>query len=104
MAARNPTPPHALVDERGRPYFLWDSDMTLDELRRQLASSDPEVKAYYIGKIMRQAKPDDVFEFVDARTIRSLWSLVVPHLGTRREMWEWLFEGWERIARESRDR
>lgn len=98
MPALNPTPMHRLVDERGRPYFLWDSDMTIDAFRERLASDDDDVRAYYIGKLMRQAKPDDVFTFVDARAIRSLWPRILPHLGNRREMWEWLFENWSRIA------
>lgn len=97
-----PTPPERLVDARGRPYFLWDSEMTLDVFRAQLASDDDEVRAYYVGKLMRQAKPDDVFTFVDAATIRALWPQILPYLGTRRAMWTWLFEQWDRIAREER--
>ncbi len=91
---------HRLVDERGRPYFLWDSDMTLDAFRACLASEDDEVRAYYVGKLMRQAKPDDVFTFVDGATIRGLWPRILPHLGTRRPMWEWLFESWDRLGDE----
>ena len=31
-----PTPPHLLLDREGRPYFLWDIDMTLDELKEKI--------------------------------------------------------------------
>jgi hypothetical protein len=31
-----PTPRERLVDAHGRPYFLWDVDMTLDEFERAL--------------------------------------------------------------------
>jgi hypothetical protein len=34
-----------MVDAQGRPYFLWDVDMTLDELTRQLAEADVAVRA-----------------------------------------------------------
>jgi len=32
----NPTPPERLVDPQGRPYFLWDVDITLEEFQRGL--------------------------------------------------------------------
>ena len=59
----SPTLPHLLVDADGRPYFLWDCDLKLDEFRERLADPDPDVRAYHLGKLMRQAKPDDVFTF-----------------------------------------
>ena len=37
----SPTPPEKMVDTQGRPYFLWDCDMTLDEFRQGLADPDP---------------------------------------------------------------
>jgi hypothetical protein len=44
---------------------------------------------------MRQAKPDDVFQFVSAHTIRELWPQLEPYLGNTREFWAWLFATWE---------
>ena len=88
MSVANPTPPEKLVDDRSRPYFLWDTDMTLDEFEAKLGDSNPEVRAYFVGKLMRQARPDDVFAFVGLRQIDELWSLLERHplpvvLGTR---------------------
>ena len=37
--------------------------MTLEEFQEGLRNADPDVRAYLVGKLMRQAKPDDVFEF-----------------------------------------
>jgi hypothetical protein len=85
-----------MVDDQRRPYFLWDSDMTIDEFREGLRSSNPEARAYLIGKLMRQAKPDDVFTFVSPREIRESWSLLVRYLGKTRDFWAWLFETWEK--------
>lgn len=70
----NLTPATALVDRQGRPYFLWDLNMT--------------------GKLMRQAKPDDVFTFVKLATIRELWPLLERYLGDKRPFWTWLLERW----------
>jgi hypothetical protein len=88
----NPTSPEHLVNAEGQPYFLWDSEMTLEQLRSGLQDPDPEVRAYLAGKLMRQAKPDDVFTFLTAREIRQLWPRLERYLGKTREFWTWLFE------------
>jgi hypothetical protein len=83
-----------MVDAAGRPYFLWDVDMTLDEFRRRLADPDPDVRGYLVGKLMRQAKPDDVFEFVRLADIVTLWPRLERYLGKTRDMWRWLLGQW----------
>jgi hypothetical protein len=94
----NPTPPERLTDQNGHPYFLWDSEMTLDEFRQALRDLDPDSRAYLIGKLMRQAKPDDVFTFVSRREIRELWPRLERYLGKSRAFWTWLLEAWEEQA------
>lgn len=94
-----PTPLDRLVDAQGRPYFLWDDDMTLATFRERLRDSDPEVRAYFIGKLMRQAKPDDVFLFVSFDEIVREFSAVERYLGNTRDFWAWLIERWSRVAR-----
>jgi hypothetical protein len=81
MSLLAPTPPDRLVDAKGRPYFLWDEDLTIDAFRSRLRDSDPEVRAYYRGKLMRQAKPDDVFTFVTLAEITELFPFVARYLG-----------------------
>ena len=44
--------------------------------------------AHFLGKLMRQAKPDDVFVFVSVAEIRRFWSWIL-------ELWE----GEERVRR-----
>ena len=98
MSVLNPTPPDRLVDAVGRPYFLWDVDLTLDRFRALLDSDDLEVRAYLVGKLMRQAKPDDVFQFVTLAEVRDLWPRLERHLGRSREFWRWLLGVWEEGA------
>jgi hypothetical protein len=95
MSVLAPTPPERMVDAKGRPYFLWDEDITLDMFRARLADPDVEVRAYYLGKLMRQAKPDDVFTFVTLREVRELFPLVVRYLGRTREFWTWVLDQWK---------
>ncbi|MDZ4772480.1 MAG: hypothetical protein SGI72_05035 [Planctomycetota bacterium] len=101
MSILNPTPPDRLVDAQGRPYFLWDVDMTLDRFREVLAGEDPEVRAYFVGKLMRQAKPDDVLQFVTVNEMRELWPSVDRYLGRTREFWRWILTVWPSEPRDA---
>lgn len=92
MSVLNPTPPERLVDAQGRPYFLWDVDMTLERFRELLADDDPEIRAYLIGKLMRQAKPDDALQFVSVDEMRRLWPQVERYLGRSREFWRFILD------------
>ncbi len=89
-----PTPPEHLLDQQGRPYFLWDCDVDDAGLRARLADPDPVVRGYWLGKLMRQAKPDDVFTFVTWEFVLENWGLLLRHLGLSRPMWTWLRERW----------
>ena len=91
----NPTPDHLLLDSQGRPYFLWDCDLTDQQFRDRLNNPDKRVRAYLLGKLMRQAKPDDVFRYTTTQRIREHWDLLLPYLGRTREFWTWIFERWE---------
>lgn len=95
MSALNPTPPERMVDAQGRPYFLWDVDMTLERFRELLRDPNPETRAYAIGKLMRQARPDDVFSFVSVAEIRENWERLEGYLGRTREFWRWLLTTWQ---------
>ncbi len=94
MVRLYPTPADKLVDAQGRPYFLWDVDMTLDAFTTKLREETPAAKAYLIGKLMRQAKPDDVLTFVTVDEIVAAWKDIDRYLGKKREFWRWLVEYW----------
>jgi hypothetical protein len=73
-----------------RPYFLWWTDLTVAQFREQLASSDPEVRAYWMGALLREANTRDVWLFVRPDEIRALYPKLVRHLGRSRDMWAYL--------------
>ncbi len=97
MALLTPTPADELVDAEGRPYFLWDMEMSLDRFRAILAGGDRALRAYLAAKLMRQARPDDVFTFLGIQEIRELWPAIEPHLGQTRSFWTWILDAWEAI-------
>lgn len=85
----NPTPPDRLCDAQGRPTFLWDNDLTLDEVRARLRSPDPDVAAYWLGTVMRQARPDDALTLAPPARMRELWPRLERYLGRERAFWAW---------------
>lgn len=86
-----PTSP-ALHDDDSRPYFLWWSDTSIATFRHHLASADDEVRAYWMGALLREANSRDVWLFVKPQDIRDLWPRLLRHLGRSREMWAWLLD------------
>jgi hypothetical protein len=98
MGLLNPTRPDRLCDAQGRPYFLWDADIDLVRFRELLVSTDRDVRAHFVAKLMRQAKPDDVFEFVSVADIVRDWSLIEQQLGQRRGFWAWLLRCWGALS------
>ncbi len=99
MPLLSPTPPEHLVDCQGRPYFLWDQDMTLDQFKAAIRAGDRVIRAWLVGKMMREAKPDDVYTFVTLREIADLWPDLQPHLGRSKPFWTWILGEWGVIPR-----
>jgi hypothetical protein len=99
MSILCPTPRELMVDAQGRPYFLWDSDMTLARFRELLRDPDERVRTYYVGKLMRQAKPDDAFEFVTLADIGASWPQLERYLGRKWAFWTWLLGEWGVLSR-----
>ena len=78
----------------GRPYFLWDVDVTDAELRDRLNDSDPYIRAQWQGCILREARYGDVWKYVTLDTVVRDWAYIQRHLGRRRKFWQFLLQGW----------
>jgi hypothetical protein len=81
------------------PYFLWDEPMTVAELRHKLNSAAVEERHRLLGKILREARDTDVWEFTTPAEVWQNWGALAKHLGRRRAFWESLFEFWEKEGR-----
>lgn len=89
LDALPPTSP-SLMDDTCRPYFLWWTTATVRELRAHLVDPDPDVRAYWIGALLREANTRDVWLFVTPDVIRASWERLQRHLGRSRAMWAYL--------------
>jgi hypothetical protein len=98
----NQTPRERLTDARGQPYFVWDQSMTLSEFEAGLVDPDPEVRVRVLARLMRDARPDDVFLFVTPEEIVAVWDSLEPLLGRQRAFWRWLMEEWGELPRRPR--
>lgn len=84
-----------MVDAKGRPYFLWDTEMTLQRFEQLLLEGTRAERLYMVAKLMRQAKPDDVLTFVTAEQIAAQWDELQHDLGKTRDFWHWLLRAWK---------
>ena len=82
--------------EECRPYFLWDEDLSISELRERLAAAPEPERLRLIAKILREARDDEVWRFVAVRDVLDRWQVIAPLLGRRRAFWEFLFDAWKR--------
>lgn len=76
------------------PYFLWDEPLPLADFRKRLTDSNPEVRARYRAKLLREARPGDVWKFLTPEEVARDFDALKPRLGRRREFWEFVFDGW----------
>ncbi len=81
--------------EDARPYFLWDEDLSIAELRERLAGPDPKERRRLLAKLLREARDLDVWKFVTPKEVADALPLIVGRLGRRRGFWEFLIHGWE---------
>jgi len=81
---------------RDRPYFLWDVDVTEDELRERLKTRDNDARAQWQARILREARYDDVWRYLTLDEILRDWPDIRRHLGRRRAFWDYLLAGWRK--------
>lgn len=90
----NPTPTEKLCDPEGRPYFLWDTDTTLQQLHEHLRADDEDERLYWMGVLLRQAKPDDAIVLAGRPRITEAVPRLRGRLGRTEPFWVWLTERW----------
>ncbi len=85
-----------LSDPQAIPYFLWDDPMTVENFKALLQSASTAERARLLGKLLREARDNDVWRFVSPMDVFAQWPVIAQHLGRRRGFWEFLFGHWQR--------
>jgi hypothetical protein len=92
MSAHLPPTSSSLLDPSHRPYFLWWTTATVGALRERLRDPDPDVQAYWLGALLREANTRDVWLYVTPDMLRGAWGRLQRHLGRSRAMWAYLLQ------------
>jgi len=87
-----------MKEEHCRPYFLWDEPLTIAQLREILRTGDERERLTYMAKILREARYEDVWEFLTVDDIVRNWEHLAPRLGKRRPFWEFLLRKWRELG------
>jgi hypothetical protein len=77
-----------------RPYFLWDTQMSSGELKQRLREAPEDERLLWIGRVMREARYPDVWEFVTLDDVLSRWEKLRGRLGRKNAFWEFLLGQW----------
>jgi hypothetical protein len=85
-----------MANSQLRPYFLWDEDVSIGELRQVLAAPDSPRRDQLLAKMLREARDIDVWEFVRPLEIARVLERLRRRIGRRYSFWSFLIEGWRR--------
>jgi hypothetical protein len=77
-----------------RPYFLWDEDLSIGELRAALAVAGAR-RDQLLGKMLREARDLDVWAFVTPLEVARELPRLQRRIGRRIAFWKFLIEGWQ---------
>jgi hypothetical protein len=77
-----------------RPYFFWDEDVTIAELKAVMVGGPEPEKLRLLGKMLREARDTDVWFFVTPQEVARALPSLTRRLGRRRAFWEFLISGW----------
>lgn len=83
---------------KDRPYFLWDYDLTEDDVRRILARGSDVEKRWLTGRILEAARFDDVWKYLKLRQVAA----VFPQLKLRqpiKKAWQRALRVWGLLAK-----
>jgi hypothetical protein len=80
-----------------RPYFLWDEDVSIEELHHVLAGPDGPRRDQLLAKMLREARDIDVWHFVRPGEVTRVLERLRRRIGRRHVFWVFLIEGWRRL-------
>ena len=85
-----------LADPETRPWFLWDEDLSVRELRQILAAESDPRWLDLAAKVMREARDDQVWLFLPVDRVAARYRDLAPRLGRRRAFWDYILQAWRR--------
>lgn len=88
----------ALTTDMGRddlrPYFLWDEDVSIAELRAIVQGPPSYDRDRLVGKMLREARDVDVWRFLRPADVARDLERLRRRIGRRYAFWRFLIDGW----------
>lgn len=79
--------------------FAWDRPETVESLRQRLATSTGTEWLRTVAWLMREARVDQVWQFLTLRQVADSFPQLSPMLGRRRPVWEHLLRSAHELGR-----
>ena len=77
-----------------RPDFLWDERTTRSDLKQLLSGGDEEARLYYAAKILREARFEEVWEYLSPTFLADNWDKLHSRLGGKQRFWGFFYSTW----------
>ncbi|MBI4788943.1 MAG: hypothetical protein HY782_18075 [Chloroflexi bacterium] len=84
---------------RKRPYFIWDYDLTEEDVRAILRGDNEYEKLWVMVRILERCRLEEIWSYVTPAQLRQYWPQI--HRRIRKELrgaWEWAMEVWYGIV------
>ncbi len=62
------------MNNKQRPYFLWDYDLTDDQVRQILSGPNQTEKIWIMSRILESARFEDVWNYVSLKEVKEMFS------------------------------
>jgi hypothetical protein len=79
-------------------WFPWDRALSAQETRAILADSTHPRRTVVIALILREARPDQVWDWLTPAEVAIALPSVERRLGRARPFWRWLIANWRRLG------
>lgn len=80
-----------------RPYFIWDYDLTEEDVRAILRGDNEYEKVQMMVRILESARWEDIWHYLTLAEVRRYWPQVYRWMRREvRDVWSWAMEVWER--------
>ncbi len=79
-----------------RPYFIWDYDLTEEDVRAILRGDNEYEKIQMMVRILESARWDDIWRYLTLAQVKRYWPQLQRRMRVQvRDAWAWALEVWE---------
>jgi hypothetical protein len=78
-----------------RPYFIWDYDLTEEEVRAILRGENEYEKLWVMVRILESARWSDIWRYLTIGEVQRYWPQLYRRMRREvRDVWAWAMEVW----------